>query len=261
MSQQSSRVPKHDTGQLDTDQQNPGQDKAPAYAKIATTVRKRIVDGTYPPGSKLPPETQFCAEFGVSPMTLRKALSVLADQGLVFAERGRGTYVRSLALTDTVFKLEQWGSDWFNSSTAEIRLLGASTAKADCQVAEMLSVKPGDRVVFLRRLIVKNGIPGMYHEEYLLSDVRQPLIESQLQLTSLQGVLDAARGRGFPHGRVRLRALCLDDEAARLLEVAPGSAALRLEHIFENSERRPISWGWFLMRADLFQLTGELGSV
>jgi len=114
VSQQSSRVLKHDTG----------QDKAPAYARIAAIVRNRIVDGTYPPGSKLPPETQFCAEFGVSAMTLRKALSVLTDQGLVFAERGRGTYVRSLALTDTVFKLEQWGSDWF-SSTTEIRLLGA----------------------------------------------------------------------------------------------------------------------------------------
>jgi len=125
----------------------------------------------------------------------------------------------------------------------------------------MLSVKPGDRVVFLRRLIVKNGTPGMYHEEYLVSDVRQPLIESQLQLTSLRGVLDAARGRGFPYGRVTLRALCLDDQAAKVLEVAPGSAALRLEHIFENSEHRPISWGWFLMRADLFQLTGQLGSA
>jgi GntR family transcriptional regulator len=235
------------------------QTRAPAYAKIAALVRARIIDGTYPPGSKLPPEIQFCTEFGVSAMTLRKALSVLAEQGLVFAEKGRGTYIRSIALTDTVFKLEQLGTDWLSSS-AEIRLLGASTAKASDQVAEMLSITPGDRVVYLRRLILKNGTPGMYHVEYLVSDVRQPLIESQLQLTSLQGVLDAARGKGFPYGRVKLRAECLDEEAATILQVAPGSAALCLEHIFANSDHRPMSWGWFLMRADLFQLTGQLGS-
>ncbi len=232
--------------------------RVPAYMHIVSLIQERIADGTYAPGSKLPPETQFCTEFGVSAMTLRKALAVLADQGLVHAEKGRGTYIRSIALTDTVFKLEQLGIDWLNSS-AEIRLLGASTVKASVKVADMLKVHPGDRVVYLKRLVVKDGTPGMYHVEYLVSDVRQPLIESQLQLTSLQGVLDPARGRGFPHGRVKLQALSLDDKSAAILQVPSGSAALCLEHVFENSDRRPMSWGWFLMRADLFQLTGQLG--
>ncbi|MBN1322286.1 MAG: GntR family transcriptional regulator [Thermoleophilia bacterium] len=231
---------------------------APAYARIAALVRQRIADGTYAPGSKLPPETQFCTEFGVSAMTLRKALAILAHQGLVHAEKGRGTYIRSIALADTVFKLGQLGGDWLNDSV-EIRLLGASTAKASPEVAKMLAVAPGDRVVYLRRLILRDEVPGMYHVEYLVSDVRQPIVESQLQLTSLQGVLDPARGRGFPYGRVRLRAECLDEQAAQVLQVAPGSPALCLEHVFENSDHRPMSWGWFLMRGDLFQLTGQLG--
>lgn len=253
---------------MESDQQgkaapgNPsGLVRVPPYMRIVNLIRSRIADGKYAPGSKLPPETQFCTEFGVSPMTLRKALAVLADQGLVLAEKGRGTYIRSLALSDTVFSLEQLGNGWLDGSaeSAEIRLLGASTAKASLQVAEMLKVAPGDRVVYLRRLILKNEVPGMYHVEYLVSDVRQPIIESQLQLTSLQGVLDPARGRGFPHGQVKLRAECLDEEAAQILGVSPGSAALRLEHLFENSDHRPMSWGWFLMRADFFQLTGRLG--
>ena len=179
-------------------------------------------------------------------------------QGLVHAEKGRGTYIRSIALVDTVFRLGQLGTDWLNDSV-EIRLLAASTAKAGPDVAQTLAVSPGDRVVYLKRLILKDEVPGMYHVEYLVSDVRQPIVESQLQLTSLQGVLDPARGRGFPYGRVKLRAACLDDEAARVLQAAPGSPALCLEHVFENNDRRPMSWGWFLMRGDLFQLTGRLG--
>ncbi|NLO27620.1 MAG: GntR family transcriptional regulator [Actinobacteria bacterium] len=230
----------------------------PAYARVAALIRQRIVDGIYEPGSKLPPERQFCVEFGVSAMTLRKALATLTHQGLVHAEKGRGTYIRSIALVDTVFRLGQLGTDWLNDSV-EIRLLAASTAKAGPDVAQTLAVSPGDRVVYLKRLILKDEVPGMYHVEYLVSDVRQPIVESQLQLTSLQGVLDPARGRGFPYGRVKLRAACLDDEAARVLQAAPGSPALCLEHVFENNDRRPMSWGWFLMRGDLFQLTGRLG--
>lgn len=230
----------------------------PAHARVAALIRQRIVDGIYEPGSKLPPEKQFCVEFGVSAMTLRKALATLTHQGLVHAEKGRGTYIRSIALADTVFKLGQLGTDWLNDSV-EIRLLAASTTKAGPDVAQTLAVSPGDRVVYLKRLILKDEVPGMYHVEYLVSDVRQPIVESQLQLTSLQGVLDPARGRGFPYGRVKLRAACLDDEAARVLQAAPGSPALCLEHVFENNDRRPMSWGWFLMRGDLFQLTGRLG--
>lgn len=239
-------------------ERRPPEAGGPAHARIAALIRRRVADGVYAPGSKLPPEKQFCTEFGVSAMTLRKALATLAHQGLVHAEKGRGTYIRSMALTDTVFRLRQLGNDWLNDAV-EIRLLAASTAKAGPEVAKMLAVAPGDRVVYLRRLILKDEVPGMYHVEYLVSDVRQPIVESQLQLTSLQGVLDPARGRGFPYGHVKLRAACLDDEAARVLQAAPGSPVLCLEHVFENSDRRPMSWGWFLMRGDLFQLTGRLG--
>jgi DNA-binding GntR family transcriptional regulator len=233
-------------------------DRMPPYQRIAAIVSARIADGTYAPGSRLPAEPQFRSEFGVSLMTLRKALAVLADQGLVYAEKGRGTYIRTIALSDTVFKLEQLDTGWLDEST-EIRLLGVSTVKADSQVAQMLAITPGTRVVCLRRLILKQGTPAMYHVEYVIFDPRKPLIESQLQLTTLDGVLQAARGSGFSRGKVMLTAQCLDEEAAQILEVPARSPALCLEHVFEDGSRTPVSWGRFLARGDLFQLSAQLG--
>jgi DNA-binding GntR family transcriptional regulator len=230
----------------------------PPYQRIAALISARVADGTYAPGSKLPAEPQFRAQFGVSLMTLRKALAVVADQGLIHAEKGRGTFVRAIALTDTVFKLEQPNNGWLGEST-ESRLLGASTAKADALVADKLKIEPGTRVVCMRRLILKDEIPAMYHIEYVIFDARRPLIESQLQLTTLEGVLQAAGGGGFSRGKVRLTAQCLDEAAATLLEVPAQSAALCLEHLFEDTDRAPVSWGRFLMRADLFQLSAQLG--
>ena len=191
-------------------------------------------------------------------MTLRRALNILADQGLIYGEKGRGTFVRSFDLSDSVFRLDQITGEWLGGST-EIRLLSASSVKASTRVATMLDIVPGERVVRLRRLVANDECPAMYHSEYVLYDPRRPLVESQLKLTSLHGLLESARGQGFPRGQVTLRAVSLDQEAADVLGEPVGAPALCLEHVFQDTNRRPVSWGWFLLRADLFELRARLG--
>ena len=229
-----------------------------SYQRIVETVTKRIASGEYGSGSQLPSESGFCAEFGLSPMTVRRALNILSDRGLIWMEQGRGTFVRSLGLSDSIFRLEDLESGWFEGD-AEVRLLSACTTAASGTVAGMLAICPGDRVVYLRRLIVKDERPAMYHVEYVVFDARRPLVESQLQLTSLSGLFETAGGKGFPRGKVTLRAVSLSAEAARVLEEPNGAAAFCLEHVFEDVERRPVSCGWFLLRSDLSHLCARLG--
>jgi len=230
----------------------------PAYQHIVNVVSDRIACGEYEPGSQLPSESKFCAEFGVSPMTLRRALAILIEKGLITTEKGRGTFVRPVDLSESLFRLETLDGGRLVDS-AEVRLLAASTKRASERVAEKLAIAPGDRVVNLRRLFLKDGRPAMYHVEYVVFDVRRPLVESQLQLTSLQGLLDTAGGRRFPRGDVTLRVLSLTPEDAKVLDEPAGSPVLCLEHVFEDTARHPVSWGWFLLRADLFQLRAQLG--
>jgi len=64
----------------------------PLYEQIARVVRERIAKGIYPVG-QLPGEAVLAAEFDVARPTVRHALGILAEEGLVRAVRGRGTYV------------------------------------------------------------------------------------------------------------------------------------------------------------------------
>lgn len=64
-----------------------------AYKAIASTLRTRIIDGTYATGSPMPSESSLCAEFGVARNTLRRALDQLASEGLVLVSPGRGRVV------------------------------------------------------------------------------------------------------------------------------------------------------------------------
>ncbi|OFW59579.1 MAG: hypothetical protein A2133_09995 [Actinobacteria bacterium RBG_16_64_13] len=231
----------------------------PAYLRIATTLADRVTSGTYAAGSRLPSGSQLCQEFEVSPMTVRRALSMLESQGLVTGVRGRGTFARSLNLSDSVFRLDSLTGEWLDES-AEIRLLSASMTKADEKVAAMLGVALGDRVVYLRRLVLYDSNPAMYHTEYIIYDPRRPLVESQLQLTSLHAFLDSGRANRFPRGELTLTAVNLDAESAQALGQPEGALALCLEHVFQNNDRTTVSWGWFLLRAELFRLRARLGS-
>ncbi len=67
--------------------------KTPVYQQIAAILRDRIEAGAIPPGRAVPSETQLMQEFGVARLTARKAVRVLADEGLVEVVTGRGVYV------------------------------------------------------------------------------------------------------------------------------------------------------------------------
>ena len=68
--------------------------KTPVYLQIAAILRERITSGQIAPGRPLPSEPQLVQEFGVSRLTARKAVRVLAGEGLAEVVQGRGAYVR-----------------------------------------------------------------------------------------------------------------------------------------------------------------------
>lgn len=65
----------------------------PPYKQVAATLRARIKDGTIPPGRRIPSLVELETEFSVARDTLRKAVQVLKDEGLVETVTGMGTYV------------------------------------------------------------------------------------------------------------------------------------------------------------------------
>lgn len=67
--------------------------KTPLYLQIAAILRGEIERGVYPAGRPVPSETQLMQRFEVARLTARKAVRVLAGEGLVEVVPGRGAYV------------------------------------------------------------------------------------------------------------------------------------------------------------------------
>lgn len=68
----------------------------PRWRQVYEQLRERIVDGTYPPGERLPSVVDVCAEFDISQVTARKTLKQLRADGLAYMQPGIGTFVTEL---------------------------------------------------------------------------------------------------------------------------------------------------------------------
>ncbi|MGW1746369.1 GntR family transcriptional regulator [Streptomyces sp. NPDC002092] len=149
----------------------------PAYLRVAGDLRKKIVNGSLPPHTRLPSQARIREEYGVSDTVALEARKVLMAEGLVEGRSGSGTYVRERPVPRSVarsgfrpaggatpFRQEQADGEgrgtWESSSTQ---------AEASSCVAERLDIKPGDRVMCTRYVFREAG------EAMMLSTSWEPL--------------------------------------------------------------------------------------
>jgi GntR family transcriptional regulator len=231
----------------------------PAYAQLVNILRQSMAAGMLRPGDQLPSEAQLCDRYGVSPMTVRRAINALVDQGIVIAEQGRGTFVKPIAMGEATFGLKNLQNMLNDTTHTTVTVLEASIVRADERVAHKLEIPIGQRTIYIRRILKADHLPVLYHREYLIYDPTRPIVEAELEVTALQRLFSGSGETILKRGDINLEATLLNEEEAYLLQVEQPKAAFRFEHLFYDFDDRPISWGWFIGRNDLLQFTAQVG--
>lgn len=231
----------------------------PAYAQLINILRHSIATGILRPGDQLPSESQLCKRFGISPMTVRRAVNALVDQGIVVAEQGRGTFVKPIAMGEATFGLKNLQDLLNDTDHTTVNVLEASILRVDERVSRKLEIPLGQRVVYIRRVLKTDGLPVLYHREYLIYDPIRPIVEAELEVTALQRLFSGSGETILKRGDISLEATMLNEAEACLLQVEQPKAAFCFEHLFYDFDDRPISWGWFIARNDLLSFTAQVG--
>jgi GntR family transcriptional regulator len=135
------------------------------YGALATALRQRIVAGEWPPGHALPAETNLASEHGVALGTLRRALDVLVEQGLVERQHGRGTFVRSGLAGAPMLRFFRFGEG--SGEVPSSRIASRQTLAAPAEVARRLRIGQGEEVLRLQRLRSLGGQPCLIEDIWL----------------------------------------------------------------------------------------------
>ena len=211
----------------------------PAYAQLANILRQRISEGDFRPGDQLPSEAQLCRRYGLSPMTVRRTINLLSDQGVVNAEQGRGTFVRPLELSTATFDLHELRDLFLDGAANDVKLLEARVVSADARTARKLEITAGSPTIYIRRLFTREEQPIFYHRAYLMYDPARPIVEAEMDVTSLQGLFADVDNSMLKRGQLIIESTMVNEEEARILNTPYPTAAFLLEHLFLRFSRTP----------------------
>ena len=159
------------------------------YRKVLDKLHAAIRDGTLPVGASLPSEHQLCVQFGVSRITVRRALDELAQAGLV--ERGAGRVARVVApkFVQAIAAFE----DPFNALRlvrgTSVRLLSFEWRIAEGLIARALQLDDGDQVLHFQRVREQDGAPVYHTEAYLPASIGALVNRKALSESSISDVL------------------------------------------------------------------------
>ncbi len=231
----------------------------PAYIQLANILRGDIEKGVFRPGDRLPSESRLCKLYQVSPMTVRRTIRVLLDQGIVTTVQGSGTYVKLPDLGGVRFGLGGFYRVFNDKERTRVRILEVQITRADGPAASRLALRVGERVILIRRVIFSNGDPVLYHRELLAYDPERPIVEAELEVTALHGLLIGTGETLFKRGDLVIKAAVLTKEEADVLNTVQMQPAFHLEHVFYDFEDKPLSWGRFICRGDRFEFTAAVG--
>jgi DNA-binding GntR family transcriptional regulator len=231
----------------------------PVYTQLAESLRQQILAGSYRPGERLPSENMLVEMYKVSPMTVRRAINLLASQGIVATARGSGTFVKEVELGSASFYLQDLKELFGDATSTTVKLLEARFRPADERVARKLCIREGERAIFIRRLLLVDGEPAFYHRGYLVNDPNRPVVEAELEVTDLKGLFQGSGSSLIKHGDLYLESTMLDEDETRLLKLNSPAVGMLLEHIFYDFDDQPVSWGWFVCASTRLRLHTRVG--
>jgi GntR family phosphonate transport system transcriptional regulator len=226
------------------------------WRRIADDIRLDIVGGKLARGEQLPTEAALAERFSANRHTVRRALAVLADEGVVRAEQGRGTFVDDARrLSYRIGKRTRF-SEGLAGQARDIHgeLLWARHENATANVAQGLGLRPGQRVVRLETLAYADGKPLSRGTSWFAYQRFPEIAEVYAETQSITKALGRLGVADYSRGSTRISARYATPEEIRAIRLAPGTVVLVTEIVDIDADEQPIQYALTRFPADRMEL-------
>jgi GntR family transcriptional regulator len=230
------------------------QSNSPIYMQLANSLRQQIDDGIIPTGEALPSERDLCDIMGASRVTVRKAIELLIEEGLISRRQGSGTFVTP--------RIQAPGS-YLNSFSEDAEARGEATdtiwmmkiiAIASDEEARLLELASGTKVARLSRVRMAAGEP-LAIENAVIPAEMLPDIETLGH--SLYQALAKLGNRPIT-GQQKIRAALAGSTEAALLSISEKTEVLRIERLTRRADGRPVELTRSVYRGERYEFVSEM---
>ena len=231
------------------------------WRQIAQEIEAEIRAHRYKPGEQLPTEWELTQRFGVNRHTVRRAMAALAEDGVLRAEQGRGTFVqegildypigRRTRFQETIRRQHRGGSG---------RLLEAGELAADRRLARMLSIDEGAPLICLDLMREVDGQPISLSTHYFPASRFAGIADAFRQSLSITEALKSCGIADYLRRQTRITARLPEPSEIRLLGMSRARPVLVTEGVNVDLQHIPIEYGIARFAADRVHLVVELAT-
>ena len=223
----------------------------PLYYQLAENMETDIRSGRLSSGSHLDNEIELARQLGVSRPTVRRAIGLLANRGLVIRRHGIGTLVVPVRVRRPV-RLSSLYDDLKESGQAPTtRLLAFEHVPAPAEVANALKLSRGTRVLHFERLRLATDQPISLMVNFLPVALDELVTEACLKTSGLYRLIR----QGGIHLRLAsqtIGARSARQREARLLKVPTGAPLLTMQRISYDDTGQPVEYGSHVYPAERY---------
>ncbi|MGW1912295.1 GntR family transcriptional regulator [Streptomyces sp. NPDC002076] len=228
----------------------------PKYVRLARTLQRRIEDGTYAPGSRVPSENQLVQTFGMSRPTVVRALELLKRDGWLESRQGYGTIVRGRP--EVVEEKDRRGREALERDESQGlgRLIEVAHVPVPARIASALGLPKRTEVLVRRFLVTEDGEAVELVSSYFPAGVVEgtELGSGQPLSGSTREHLEARKKVRFDHAIERVSARLPEAREAELLELPDGMPVLSVLVVACDASGRSLQVSEVLLPADRQEL-------
>lgn len=223
---------------------SPSPTFSPLYRQIKDFLIRSLEAGEWGPGDAIPSEGELATRFNVSQGTVRKAIDEMAAENLLVRRQGKGTFVATHSDPRSFYRFLRLVPDdgLVAHAVSDPRL--CSIISATPEVAAVLRIPAGEKVVCVERLLHFNGEPVVLDQIYLVAELFEGLSLERLRggERSLYSLFESDFGVRMIRAEEHLRAVAADAYSAGLLGVQAGDPLLLVERTAYTYGNKPVEW-------------------
>ena len=211
------------------------------WRRVADGIERDIAGGRFAAGTRLPGDTEIAETYRVNRHTVRRALAMLAERGLVRAERGSGTYVEAPRLSYPLRSRTRF-SEIVGAGGREPRgqLIASSEEPATRELARELALKTGAPLIRIEALRFADKTPICVSTSWLSAERFPDAARIFATTRSMTALLAHYGMRDYRRGKTRITAAIADASDAARLDLALGRPVLVVESTDIDADGTPL---------------------
>lgn len=233
------------------------------YKDIADTIRDKILVGEYKYGQKLPYERILCVTYNCNKETMKRALSILVDEGLIVRRRGSGTFVKDYDAQEAHKDFQSIHQNSFSKrhgiENVQTEVISFNVVHSSKEVSDRLQINEGDFVYHLIRVRSIRNVPQSVEITYMPLNQFPELTIGDVS-GSLYAYLEEKAGLKVQSGHKLVTSLLSTPLEQEYLNVPKGYPVMQIEQvayldngvIFEYSISREVCEGFELSTVEIF---------